>query len=102
MRRAVLSDRSTVVDILVRSFDDNKSVNHVIKQDAIRKRRINTLMAYSFDVCFKFGKIWISDDGAGCALVLYPDKRKTTIESLIWDVKLAFGAIGISRVGHVI
>lgn len=102
MRKAVASDKPHVVDTLARAFDLNKSVNFVAKQDARRLRRIRKLMEYSFDVCFTFGEIWTSDDQQACALVLYPENRKTTLRSIIWDLKLALFVIGIERVSAVL
>ena len=33
MIKAAKSDKHLIVDILTKSFDDNKSVNYIIKQD---------------------------------------------------------------------
>jgi ribosomal protein S18 acetylase RimI-like enzyme len=102
MKRAETKHKARVVEILSQSFEDNKSVNYVVKQDANRKDRIRGLMAYSFDVCNAFGEVWLSDDEQACALVLFPDKKKTTVESILWDAKLAVSVIGLRRVGQVL
>jgi ribosomal protein S18 acetylase RimI-like enzyme len=59
-------------------------------------------MSYSFDVCHAFGDVWLSDDQQACALVLLPDKKRTTFQALIWDAKLAFSVIGVDRVSKVL
>jgi len=92
------SDKNRVVEILANSFQENKSVNYIIPQDSLRKDRIEKLMAYSFDVCKQFGEVLLSDDGNGCALVLLPDKKKTTLQSIGWDVKFIFNCIGLGNV----
>lgn len=51
-------------------------------------------MEYSFHSCLRFGDIFLSDDRKGCALILYPDKRKTHFKSILLDLKLAFISIG--------
>jgi ribosomal protein S18 acetylase RimI-like enzyme len=102
MKRADEGKRSLVVDILTESFDDNKSVNYVVKRDRNRKERIHGLMNYSFDVCNAFGDVWIADDGQACALVLYPDKKHSTLSAIIWDAKLALSVIGLNRVSQVL
>jgi len=102
MKKAEATDKGRVVDILAQSFEDNKSVNYVVKQDAKRKERIRGLMEYSFDVCKAFGEVWFSDDEQACALILFPDKKKSTPASILWDVKLAASVIGLSRVGQVL
>ncbi len=98
MHRAEYKDKNRIIDILTSSFDDNKSVNYILKQDQNRVRRIRTLMAYSFDICRMFGDVFLSDDKNGCALVLMPDKKKTTFRSISLDAKLAISAIGLSNI----
>lgn len=98
MIRASKEDKKRVIDILASSFDDNKSVNYIIKQDPKRVQRISALMAYSFDICQAFGDVFLSDDKNGCALILLPDKKKTTFRSISLDVKLAISAIGLSNI----
>jgi hypothetical protein len=78
MRKAGISDKSIILDILTRPFDDNKSVNYVVKQDQNRVDRITKLMDYSFNVCNEFGEVWISDDQQACALILFPDKKRSS------------------------
>lgn len=102
MKRASGDQKSLVVDILTKSFDDNKSVNYVVKQDEGRQERIRGLMDYSFNVCNAFGDVWMSDDNQACALVLYLDKKRSTLSAIIWDVKLALSVIGLNRVGQVL
>ncbi|UZR98459.1 GNAT family N-acetyltransferase [Chondrinema litorale] len=81
--------RKLVVEILSQSFDDNKSVNYVIPQGNRRKNALIKLMEYSFDICLKFGEVWLSDDKKACSLVLFPDKKKDTFQTVLWDIKLA-------------
>lgn len=102
MRKAGISDKSIILDILTRSFDDNKSVNYVVKQDQKRVDRITRLMDYSFNVCNEFGEVWISDDQQACALILFPDKKRSSFRTLLWDIKLALSVIGLDRVSAVL
>lgn len=102
MQRGTVDHRDLVVKILSESFDDNKSVNYVVKQDGKRQERIRELIDYSFNICYAFGDVWIADDDQACALILYPDKKRLTLTALLWDVKLALSAIGLTRVGQVL
>lgn len=97
MKLAGSIDKEHVVNILASSFDDNKSVNYIIKQDVKRKERIRSLMEYSFDVCHLFGKVFLSDDKKGCALIVLPDKKKTTPKSALFDLKLILSCTGLSN-----
>lgn len=94
--------KSAVVDILCQSFDNNKSVNYVVKQDKKRIQRIRSLMEYSFDVCNMFGSVYLSDDGSACALTLLPENKKTNIKSIFLDLKLIFSCVGFWRVLKVL
>lgn len=102
MIKASSSDKTRIVEILSKSFDKNKSVNYVIKQDHKRDQRIRNLIEYSFDICYAFGEVYLSDDKNACVLVLFPDKKKSNLKSIIWDLKLAYSAIGITRVFKVL
>ncbi len=98
MKRAEYNDKSLVVDILTKSFDTNQSVNYIVKQDQKRVERIRTLMDYSFEVCFLFGDVFLSDDKTACALIVYPDKKTTTIKSILLDAKLILQCVGFNNV----
>jgi hypothetical protein len=99
MTKATYNDKKQVVNILANSFADNKSVNYIIKQDNKKALRLKHLMAYSFDTCYQFGEILLSNDKKACALIIFPDKKRITLKSLIADIKLMFGAMGLGNVG---
>jgi hypothetical protein len=98
MIKADYKDRELIVNMLASSFDDNRSVNYIIKQDAKREQHIRALMAYSFDTCYSSGDVFLTDDKKGCALILMPDKKKTTLQTIMLDAKLAMSAIGLSNI----
>jgi GNAT superfamily N-acetyltransferase len=99
MIKADKNHKSHVIEILSNSFEDNQSVNYIVKQDSKRKERIRALMDYSFEICYMFGAVYLSDDNKGCALVLYPDQKKFSIKSTLLDVQLLLNAIGLTRAG---
>ncbi len=92
------TDKDHVVKILSESFADNKSVNYIIKQDQKTVKRIQNLMEYSFEICFRFGNIFLSDDKKGCALIIFPDKKKATAKSILLDAGLIFSSIGLFNI----
>ncbi|MBN8717950.1 Acetyltransferase (GNAT) family protein [Hydrobacter penzbergensis] len=98
MIKAEHKDKDLVVDILTKSFDANQSVNYIVKQDEKRVQRVRSLMDYSFEVCYLFGDVFLSDDKKGCALITYPDKKKTTLKSILLDVKLILSAVGLKNI----
>jgi GNAT superfamily N-acetyltransferase len=102
MIRAKANDKRLIVDILSNAFDDNKSVNFVVKNDGQRKRRIRALMEYAFDRCHNFGEVWLSVDLKACALVLFPVDQPFSFRALFWDLNLLFRATGVSRTAKIL
>ncbi len=97
MIKANGNHKKIVVDIISSSFDDNKSINWIIKNDKKRKERIRFLAGYSFDICMQSGVVYLSDDQKGCVLLQFPERKKTNLKTIWLDVKLAVKAIGIDR-----
>ncbi len=97
MKLADHTYKSLVVDILRKSFDDNQSINYIVRQDSKRKERIRGLMRYCFEVCLIKGQIFISDDDKACALILHPEKKMGGIKELLLDLKLAINSVGVFR-----
>lgn len=101
MIKANLTHKPSILNILSGSFYENKSIRYVVRQDSKRLERTRRLMDYSYKVCSSFGESWISDDNNGCALVLLPSTKKTTLQSILWDVQLATSVIGLRNVLNV-
>ncbi|MGY4383924.1 hypothetical protein ACVWYN_000950 [Pedobacter sp. UYP24] len=102
MIRATSEDKYLVVNILTESFGDNQSVSFIIKHDEKRRQRVKVLMDYSYELCHSFGEVYLSNDKKACALVLYPDKKRTTLKSTLLDIKLIFSCIGIENIGKAL
>ena len=102
MKLASQKYKSQVVDILSSSFDDNQSINYIVKQDSKRKERIRNLMAYCFEICLVKGQIFISDDENACAMILHPEREIGVFKELILDLKFAVNSVGIFRAGKVL
>jgi len=93
--------RQIVLAILHKSFKDNKSTNFVVKQDKKKDKRIKILLEYCYAKGEQQGTIYLSPDNNACAIVLYPEKEKTTLKGLYYMIKLLFGGIGLFRVGKI-
>lgn len=99
---ATKSNKEKIVHILSESFDTNKSSNWVIKNDHKRKKRLNALMSYAFDVCFNINGAYISEDKKAAVLFDLPNaKNKDNFLLTYFDIQLAFRAVGLSRVLQV-
>jgi GNAT superfamily N-acetyltransferase len=95
------SDKKQIVDILAGAFVSNKSVNYIVRQDRQKQQRIRALMKYSVDICSLFGKVWLTEDQTACALLLYPDQKKTTFRSVFLDLRLMVRCIGFRNIRKV-
>lgn len=102
MIKAKMSDKKWITEQLVSSFSDNPSVNYIISGDRRRPQRITALMDYSFELCMRFGEVWLSDDRRGCALVLFPQNKRTSPRSILLDLKLIFRAVKLRGIGKVL
>lgn len=102
MIAATLSDSTLLTDILSASFQDNKSIQYLVKQDAKKETRIRQLMKYSINYCTEFGKLILSNNKKACALLVYPYKKTTSIRSVLLDLQLVVQVIGISNIRKAI
>lgn len=100
MKNANKNHKDLVVDILTESFRTNKSIQYILKDTS--PERVRALMEYSFDSCINSGKVLLSDDLKGCALISFPDKKKTTVGSLLSEAKLIINGVGIANIPKVL
>ena len=94
-----ITHRRIVIDVLSASFDDNKSINYIVRQGSNRTKRIRLLMGYCFDVCLSNGHVYVSDDEYACALVLCSEKTKVSIRR---NLSLIFNCTGLLNVIRVL
>ncbi len=102
MKEATLADKIKIVDILANAFDDNSSVNYIVKQDTKRIERIKSLMDYSFEMCAKYGKVYLSKDERACGLVLFPELKKNDFWTIRKDIELIAKSIGFSNISKAL
>lgn len=96
------SDKHRILDILCAAFDTNRSVDRIVGSGPGRERRIRALMDYSYEVCARFGTIYLADDRKACALTLCPDRKRSTAATLLLDLKLVLRCVGLKRLPAVL
>lgn len=102
MRKTTWQDRDRVVDIIAESFEGNPSVNWVIKNDKKRLKRIKVLAKYAFSTVQRRGGVYLSSDEQGVILFYKENDYKEGFADYIDQAKLAFGAVGLNRVGSIL
>jgi ribosomal protein S18 acetylase RimI-like enzyme len=91
-----------MIEILTAAFQNNKSVNFIVKQDKKREKRLRLLIEYSIFHGKSFGELRLNEDKTACAIIVDSEKKKTTIRSIIWDLRLIFGCVGITNVSKIL
>jgi ribosomal protein S18 acetylase RimI-like enzyme len=100
-RSATQDDKMLVLDILTSSFQNNTSVRYLTGH-AGAPDRIRGLMEYSYKMCALFGKVYISSDNTACALVSFPEQKKTSISTIWQEIRLIFNSIGLRNMSKAI
>lgn len=96
-------DKAEVSDILISSFEDNRSIIYMVPPGPARIKRFYCLIQYSISTCLDFGRVVLSEDGRACALVLFPDKKRFTFSvlwrdlNLVWTIGLSSALRGMKR-----
>ncbi len=101
MIKASRKDRQTAVAILTETFESNRSVNYIIKQDEKKLKRLKSLMEYVVDYCFLYGEVLLTDDRRGCAVAVLPHLRKPKMKTFFLELKLAM-ALGLKNANKAI
>ncbi|MCX2479340.1 GNAT family N-acetyltransferase [Pedobacter sp. MC2016-15] len=96
------SDRDAVVEILMSSFVNNKSITSLVGTEKGSEKRLKSLMNYAFAECMDTGMVYLSEDFKACALVIFPEKKNGNLMSLFRDLKLIFSVIGISNISKIL
>ncbi|MGC4101843.1 GNAT family N-acetyltransferase [Ferruginibacter sp.] len=102
MIKATAKDKAFIINLLAACFADNKSVNYIMAPNGNKQQRIKSLMDYSFEVCHRFGEVFLNDERTACALILYLDKKKNDFATLSKDIKLVLTYIGIGNINKAI
>jgi ribosomal protein S18 acetylase RimI-like enzyme len=96
------SDKQWIVDTLTEAFIDNLSVKFVVKQDQKRDQRLRYLMDYSFEVCWNWGEVYVTEDKKGVVLFVLPHKKKNIFKAATLDIKLALKTVGLKQTFKVL
>ena len=94
--------KDCVISILHSTFYNNKSVNFVLKQDQKKDKRLRTLLEYSYFHGEEFGEIILTEDKSTCAIIVDPSRKKTTLKSIFWNIKIGFQCIGFFNLKKVL
>lgn len=95
-------DKHLAIQILSDSFQQNPSVNWVIKNDLKRKERIHSLAEYAVKSAALKNGVFLSSDKSGVAVCYENMQKKNNIMEYVYQTKLVINSIGIRRVLKVL
>lgn len=95
-------DLEKIVQILTDSFRDNHSTQFVVKQDGRKEERLKNLIRYALFRGQINGEILLTPDEKAAYILLDSEKNKTSLRSVLWDIRLIVQCIGISNVSRVL
>ncbi len=101
MRKANPADKAVVTGILSKSFADNLSVQFMTGDGPAKGKKLQALMGYAFEACASFGEVLLSENCRACALLVYPDKKKMNLRSIMLDLGLIWNCVGLKNVFKV-
>jgi len=96
------ADKQRAVEILAAAFENNRSVNAVVRQDRYRQERIRFLMSYAIDMAALSGAAFLSEDRKACAVLSYSHLKKPFLRSARLDLRLVIRSIGISGIARTL
>lgn len=99
IRKISRADRSTVVELMCRAFDDDPFINYLVKQDDRRTERMARFMdAGLMRLTLPYGETYMTDASDGAALWNPPGGRP---HGLIADLSLLPVLLRVSGLGGV-
>ena len=91
----ITRQKALVVRILSESFKENKSVNFVAGKT---KEKISALMGYSYEIATNNGKVYISENQKAVALILFPRKKRFSLNRFYQNFRIAINVIDLSKI----
>ncbi|OFZ66318.1 MAG: hypothetical protein A3D92_07860 [Bacteroidetes bacterium RIFCSPHIGHO2_02_FULL_44_7] len=95
------TDRQAILHILQHSFAENKAVNFAVRGGKKNEKGRQILMAYALWYAESFGEVIINETRDAAALLVEPQRKRTSRKSVLWDLRLAFRSIGILRTAKI-
>ena len=102
MRIATQNDRSTVIDILTRSFLDNPTLLFLARSQKNREKYIARIAEYAFDFAIRREGVFISDNEKGVAICFRYNYMKRDFRDALMTAQLVVRAFSIRRILSIV
>jgi ribosomal protein S18 acetylase RimI-like enzyme len=102
MITADITHKQRVIEMLSACFDNNKTVNYIVKQDEKRSERVKELIDYSFDACVDSGQVYLSDDANAVIICSLSVNKLPILEEALLTVRFVFKVIGFDGISRIL
>ena len=102
MIKADKMHKQRVIDILSECFENNKTVNWIVKQDEKKKERIRSLMEYSFEACIDIGEIYLTEDLKGAIICSLSDDKLPILKEAYLTVQFISKVMGFEGIAKAL
>lgn len=87
IRKATYEDKSSVIDILCKTFKDDPQINWMLERSK-QVRKLSLLMDYIFEKTISIGDIYLTEDCKGVALWKTNKSERFSLEYALRNIKL--------------
>lgn len=99
MYQAKLVDRSIVIQILTRSFDQNPTLNFLIRKGSDRSKHISAIAEYAF--AYRRNGVWLSDSRKGVGICFRPSIRRQDLKDIYYLIRMLVKGISLRRLCEI-
>lgn len=99
MRIGNKEDKDIVLKILGEAFLKNKSIQFIVRN---KEKNIHLLLEYCFYNTLKNGKVFLNNENNAVALILYSEKKSSSLHLIYLQIILIIKVIGIFNVLNVL
>jgi GNAT superfamily N-acetyltransferase len=94
--------KQIAIDILSECFENNKTINWIVKQDSKRRERIRDLIGYSFETCLESGLIYLTDNHAGVIICSMSHDKLPVLEEAYLTLQFVLKVTGIDGIAKAL
>jgi len=102
MYLAKRKDRTKVVNIITKTFENNPGVNWMFSTKGNRTKKIKRLADYAFIKCYNRNGVLISTNGKGVALFYRSDMKKNSFQEIYYEIRFGLLSIKLTKLKEVL
>ncbi len=101
VRKLAVSEVEPITEVMARAFDDDPTVNFLVKQDDRRTQRVRTGCQMFIDMCLPHGEVYVTDGLEGGAFWVPPGKYDASLRATLRRLPGFIRVAGLARLPMV-